>query len=303
MNIIKTGALLLATLSASAAFAQTTGVAAPKPREVGTTEQAQIARVVAARFGANFPSDTRYAAAGPFRFASNKLFSFIDRSDVGSIGLENPQYGINAKPLDPALVGRDVMVPRALKALDKAGINIGELVFANFEDEYVGAGQPQLLPKDYDPRKNSQLVARSVRFERQVNGLPVFGSEVLVGLLPDGSIGRLRYHAPPVDARQLEEAAGLSKLVKAGGWKLPDELRRSDIAVLDMRIGLGQSGFVSVVPRSAPVVRVLIRHLGSDKALPLQSTRYAYFDVNGAEVLLDDVAAVPASVADRKTLR
>ncbi|WP_085317172.1 hypothetical protein [Derxia lacustris] len=304
MNILKPGVLLIAAALTMQAFAQVPGVPAPKPREVSLTERSDLARSIAARFGRNLPTDTSYQAAGPFRIASNKQFSYLERSDnPTSSAIELPDYGLGTKPLDPAANSRDVLLPRALTVLKKAGYPVDELSFANFQDEYIGAGQPQLLPKDFDPRKDALLVARSLRFERISAGLPVFGSEVLVGLLPDGSIGRLRYHAPPLDPVALKAASELARQVAAGGWKLPPELDADGIKVLDLRAGLGVSSFASVQPRSAPVVRVTFRRIGSDASLPLQSTRAAYYDAKGVEVVLDDVIATPPTAATLKTGR
>ncbi|WP_028311976.1 hypothetical protein [Derxia gummosa] len=294
MNIHKPTALALFSAIALQAFAQSPGFEPPRQRDVSTTERADLAKTVATRFGLNLPADTSYNAAGPFRVASNKLFSYLERTDnPTSSAIELPDYGLATKPLDLAANGRDVLVPRALDALKKGGYPVDGLAFAGFQDEYVGAGQPQLLAKDFDPRKTSVPVARSLRFERYSYGLPVFGSEVLVGLMPEGTIGRLRYHAPPLDAAKVKSALELSKLVTSGGWTLPRELGAANIKVLEVRAGIGVSSLASLEPRQAPVVRVTYRRTGSDPKLPVQSTRAAYYDAKGAEVLLDDVIITP----------
>ena len=71
------------------------------------------------------------------------------------------------------------------------------------------------VPADFDPRKASKHVARTVAFERWVDVVPVFGSELLVGLNPDGSLGRFRMHWPKLDPALVKAAGRLASEVRA----------------------------------------------------------------------------------------
>jgi hypothetical protein len=124
-------------------------------------------------------------------------------------------------------------------------------------------------------------------YERNVKGLPVFGSELLVGLMADGQIGRLRMHRPVLDARVIEGALALDKMVASGAWKLPLSVQGKRTKVLEVKAGVGHSGFATPGFRQGAVVRVLYRTTSPDLKTPLQTTGYKYFDPAGKEIVFD----------------
>jgi hypothetical protein len=143
-----------ALLGSWALHAQAQDVVMPKPRTVSTDEQLRINETIFSRFQQSVPRDARYLAAGQFRFVHHKSLHYIERTDLGSVGWENPRYGIASKALDPSVVSVNVLLPRMEESLKRAGLSVAEFKFSRFLDEFAGAAQPFLLPKGFDPRKS-----------------------------------------------------------------------------------------------------------------------------------------------------
>jgi hypothetical protein len=300
MNKLSVLCALTLCAATSSALAQTREAVMPKPREVSGTEQEELAKLISLYTERDPPRELRFAAAGAYRFADSAQFRYFDRNDLGSVALELVRYGTGDRPLDFARLEPSELVLRGLRALERSGLDVRQLRFARLLDEYAGAAQPSLLPTDFDPRRASIQVARTLRFERAVDDLPVFGSEVLVGLMEDGTIGRLRYHAPVLDERVIERARKLRDAVANGTWKLPKLLYEPDTEVLEVQAGVGHSSFASPRYRSAAVVRVIYRRHGGEAEQRLQTTRYAYYDAAGREITLDVFPEAPGTAEGEK---
>jgi len=274
--------------------------AMPRPRDVGAAEKEQLEKRISRSFHRVLPPEATVRAAGPFRFVTSKDFIYIDRTDVGSFSLEATRYGTSAEPLDPAANRNEALLAQIEQRLREIGPDVAGRRFTAFNDEFVGAVQPQGLPRDFDPRKQSRLVARTATFDRFVEQLPVFGSELQIGLQPDGEIGRFRLHWPRLEESQVREAQKLVEAVQSGAWRPPEDLRAKGAEILELRGGIAHSAFVDPGFRSKPVVRVLFRRTTPGLAQPLASTGYKYFDEAGREVVLSIFPAGTPSTANEK---
>jgi hypothetical protein len=259
-----------------------------------------VTKVITARFNQPTPAEIGFTAAGPFRFVNTPAFLYVDRTDVGSVGFELSRYGVSSTALEPASLEREALLARAETALTRTGLRAEGRQFDTFFDEFAGAVQPRGLSIDFDPRSASKHVARTIAFKRTLDGVPVFGSELLVGLMPDGSIGRFRLHWPAIDAKVVEEAVGLQRAMRAQQWVLPESMRRSDIKVLETSAGIGHSGFSDPGFRAQAVVRVLYRKTSESSEYPLVSTGYIYFDASGREVVFSRFPKLPGTAASEK---
>jgi hypothetical protein len=258
----------------------------PEPRPVDDAERAELEELLERRFGRRLPADAEIAAAGPYRFIHSAELTYIDRTDTGSVAFELTAYGIGDDPLDPATIQREVLLPRIDAALERTGLRLAGRTFDAFDDEFAGAAAPESLPPDFDPRRASVHVGRTAAFARQLEQeIPVFGSELIVGLMPDGTIGRLRSHWPGVSDGAGRSAADLRELVASGKWQLPEAMRQPGVEVLETAAGVAQTGFAAPGLRQAAVVRVLYRQR-ADTEPPLVATGYRYFDAEGREVRL-----------------
>jgi hypothetical protein len=271
----------------------------PKPRDIGSAENQEIARLIERRFGAKLAGDIKYRAAGPFRFAGGDQFFYIDRTDTGSVAFERADYGDPYK-VRAAVLTRDIVMRRMTAALKGTDLDAPDRRFAEFQDEFAGAAQPKRLPRNFDPRRASKLVARTANFERVEQGLPFFGSEFLIGLNPDGSIGRFRKHWPKVDASIVARAIELQKTVRAGKWRLPDELRRDDTRIIETTAGVGHSSFAEPGFRAEAVVRVVFRRTAKGTQYPIASTGYRYYTMDGREVRFVRYAELPGSTGKKE---
>jgi hypothetical protein len=273
----------------------------PTPREVAPVEKAELEQVLTGRFGVGLPREVQYNAAGAFRFVGTHSLFFIHRADLGSVALERARYGVSQEALDPALITEDLLLPSIKAALVNAGLHAHGMKFTGFQDEFTGAAQPSELPQEFDPHQNGVHVARTATFNRYEEGLLIFGSELLVGLMPDGSISRLRWHWPKIAPDMVADASRLQKSLRDGDWAMPRELREPTLKILDVTVGVGHSGFADPGFGAVPVVRVLVRKTTQDTEHPLVSTSYRYFDVNGREVRFSNFPQPPGSTLQEKS--
>ena len=300
--ILLIGAMTLIAHKSSSTSQQTdvsTSSDMPKPRELASAENQELARLIERRFGAKPSGEIKYRAAGPFRFAGDNKFFYIDRTDTGSVAFERAEYGDPYKVRAATLIRSAVMrrIPAALKGTD---LDVPDRRFAEFQDEFAGAAEPKKLPRNFDPRKASRLVARTTNFERVEQGVPFFGSEFLIGLNPDGSVGRFRKHWPKVDQAIVARASELQKSVRAGRWRLPAELRGDDITIIETTAGVGHSSFAEPGLRAEAVVRVLFRRTAKGTAYPISSTGYRYYTMDGREVHFVRYAELPGSTGKKE---
>jgi len=303
MNTRTTTTTVLALLVLLQAIMAQERSAAPMPRarELPATERREMTDMIAKRFHANLRGKVGVRAAGAYRFLSTEELFVIDRKDLGSLAYETKTYGAGNKPLEAKLISQDALLPRVDEALRGAGLEIPDKQFARFQDEFVGAFHDRkVLPEGFDPRKESLHVARTVAFQRVVDGVPVFGSELLVGLNPDGSIGRLRMHWPKLNPDELKAARELQAAMKEKKWNLPRSFEEEGVEVLDVTPGIGHSAFADPRFKSAAVVRVLYRRTAKGTQYPISSTAYKFFDRAGKEVLFTSFPAVPATPARLK---
>jgi len=274
-------AALCLLMAGATAFAQ---VAMPKPRAVSDAERAELLRTLAAKFAVADGAKPELNAAGAYRFAGNADFLYVDRTDIGSFLFERASYGLDPKPIDEKEYSREVLLPRLQKALRKVAPTSEAPVFAEFQDEFAGAAPMKTGAAPIDPRKSAVHVARTAAFVREIDGIPVFGSELLAGLDRDGAIGRLRVHWPKVDAALVSDAKKLRELVDGKVWQPPKDLQDPDTKILEVRAGVGHSAFADPGFSSAAVVRVLARRSARGTEYPIASTSYRYFDRDGMEV-------------------
>jgi hypothetical protein len=284
--------------SASAARA---APGAPVLRSVSAVERYELSREVVTRFGQPEPAEMHVSASGPFRFVNAPGFLYLDRTDTGSVGFENPYYGVGSAALEPRALARGAMLDAVDRALQRAGLAAEGRVFDSFHDEFEGAAQPDAMGAGFDPRQASRHVARTVAYQRQIDGLPVFGSELLVGLMPDGSIGRFRLHWPAIDAAVVREAAALRQAVQTQRWAPQQRAQVDGVSILDTQVGVFHTAFADPGFEVRAVVRVTERRSsGGGEKLALQSTGYRYYDLEGRELTLGGVPAAPGTPAELK---
>ncbi len=296
-----TAAVVLMLLAQALAAQERPAPAMPRARELSASERKEMTDMIAKRFHAGVRGKPGMRAAGAYRFLSTEEFFVIDRKDLGSLAYETKAYGTGNKPLEAKLISQEALLPRVEEALRGAGLEVPDKQFARFQDEFVGAFHDRkALPEGFDPRKQSLHVARTVAFQRVFDGIPVFGSELLVGLNPDGTIGRLRMHWPKLNAEELRSARELQAATKEKKWNLPKSLEEDGVEILDVTPGIGHSAFADPRFKTAAVVRVLYRRTAKGTEYPISSTAYKFFDRAGKEVVFTSFPAVPATPAELK---
>ncbi len=272
----------------------------PKPRPVAAAERKEIARILSKRFKVKVDGELAVHAAGPFRFAGNKDLLYIDRTDLGSVAFETAPYGVSDKALEPSQITKEALLPHIEAVVREAGFEVQGYRFASFQDEFAGAAPVKDLPRDFDPRRASTHVARTASYERVVEDIPVFGSELVVGLNPDGSIGRFRLHWPRLNPALVRSAHRLQRAVREKKWTMPKILQDKDTEILDVSAGVGHSAFADPKFRVTAVVRVLYRKGTRETQYPIFSTTYKYFDASGREILFSAFPKIVGTPAEQK---
>jgi hypothetical protein len=271
-----------------------------RARQLAPAERTELTRLISDRFRGRVGADAQYRSAGPFRFVSSDQFQYMDRTDVGSVVFESSQYGVSAAGFDSTATTREALRNAMEAALRQTGLDATGRDFVSFQDEFAGAAQPRGLSIPIDPRAVSRHVARTAEYRRVIDGIPVFGSELLIGLMADGAIGRFRLHWPNIAPGLVADARTLQGAVSAGGWTLPQAMRSSDVRVLEATAGVAHSGIADPGFRVHPVVRVTFRTVSRDSANPLSSTGYKYFDASGREVVFSVFPGLQPTAAERK---
>jgi hypothetical protein len=288
----------LAALTAGCAAQDRPAGLMPKPQAVNAQERQVLLESVRKQFGDRLGEKPEVRAAGAYRFAGGKESVYISRKDLGSVAFESASYGAAKYDLDKNEVSQERLLPRIDAALERAGLKVPDRKFAWFQDEFAGAAPKG--KESIDPREHAKLVARTAAFTRSVDGVPIFGSELLVGLDPDGQIGRLRLHWPRIEPSMLRQARGLQEMVESKKWRLPKGVESEGTEILETIAGVGHSAFADPHFKATPVVRVLVRRVTRETQYPLQSTAYKYFDASGREVQFSAFPKIPGTPAARK---
>ena len=121
-----------------AAQTDTAGNVELRPGNVTASEQQTVAATLARQFGVKPGAELQIRAAGPYRFAGTEDFFLIQRQDLGSMAFETRAYGTSDRALEPKLESQEVLLPRVEEALRRAGFEIPDKRFANFQDEFAG---------------------------------------------------------------------------------------------------------------------------------------------------------------------
>jgi hypothetical protein len=268
------------------------------PRPLPPKEQANVIRSISDRFGAELPVKGR--AAGPFRFINTEDFLYVDRTDVGSVAFSLSQYGTSDRVLDTNTMTTELLLPRLEAVLKKSRLQLAGHRFAGFQDEFVGSVLAQGLPANFDPRSVSRLVARTASFDRYIDEIPVFGSELLVGIMPSGNIGRLRVHWPKVNRSLVKEAKEMQKKVRENTWVMPESMHNEGIEIIEIKAGIAHTGFADPGFEAHAATRITFRKVAAGTAFPITSTGYKYYDKSGRELQLRSFPEVPGTPAEEK---
>jgi hypothetical protein len=273
----------------------------PVRREARAAERQDLEVMIRERFRPRVRGELQVRAAGAYLFAATEDFFVIKRTDVNSVAFGTKAYGVSDEALDPNAISKEALLGRVDQALSQAGFEIRDKKFAHFQDEFAGAfhGRKE-MPADFDPRKASKHLARTVAFERVVEGLPVFGSELIVGLDPEGRIGRFRLHWPKLSPAVVKAAHALESASRAKKWVVPKRLQDRDTEILEATPGVGHSAFADPGFRSAAVVRILYRKTGRAGQYPLATTGYVYIDAQGRDVVFSAFPRIPGTPAIKK---
>jgi hypothetical protein len=276
--------------------------AMPMPREISQKERETLAQLVKERFQQDVPSNAQYQAAGVFRSVVSQEFHYMDRTDIGSVTFDMSRYGISQKQLDPESIDKNALLPRLEETFRNTKLQANGRQFRTFQDEFTNNVTPLNIPKDFDPRSGKH-VARTAQFQRHLDNIPVFSSELLIGQMENGKIGRFRLHWPEIHPEVIQGARKLVNMINQKEWTVPESFRDQDIQILEVTPGIAHSSMADPRYEAQAVVRVLYRKEVKGTPHPLSSIAYKYFDLTGNEIIFNSFPKHPGTRSDAKMLK
>lgn len=239
-------------------------------------------RTTAESLGVTFDEVVRAGSQGTTIGIQSKSVMLSLRTDSRTVFVHDRRFGQpGAGVLD---VPEQEYVALAHDLLGKLGIPTAEIASSVLKQELTQAaghdtasGQMHLEP--VVPGK------RLLELSRQIEGLPVWSSRVLLGLTRERRIGFLEVHWPKIPKTVLEEAKHLAALVKRG-FKPPEH----DPGVsVEMAAGIIHSPAAGFIMDIYPAIRVI--HGGPDGH---GKRRVDYLDRHGRPVAVPRQFDLPA---------
>jgi len=253
-------------------------------------ELEQLRRTGERIFGLKFDTLERAGSEANFIAYKSKSLLFSSRLDSRTYFVQDLRYG----------VGRELGVSKASKReqlrigrtiLKKVGIPSSEVaehkvVTEKSQTAQVDKRGDKVEPGEVEGGRNLMLISR------KIEGLPVWDSNVVIGLTENKQIGFMQLHWPEIPAHVVREAHKLAYKLKRE-WSPPTD---ESASVESAEAGITHSPAIGFVMDIFPAIRVIYRskeNLGRKKVL--------YLDRHGKSVPLPRQAEMPFSPPERRS--
>jgi hypothetical protein len=145
-----------------------------------------------------------------------------------------------------------VLLDTSYKIVSALGIPREEISRASVLTEKLQTGRYDPTTKTY-VRGEITFGKRFVEMGRSVEGIPVFSSRALIGLMRDRRVGSLEVHWPEIPQAVFVQARRYRDVVKEG-WKPPDH---KDAIVEAIDVGIIHSPALGFAMDMYPVIRII----------------------------------------------
>jgi hypothetical protein len=225
--------------------------------------------------GLSFGDDPRTGAEQNLAGVRSSQALFSARLDSRTFFAQNERFGID-RPEEVFGGDDDELIERAVRIVERLGLPIDEIAGRTAVTEQTQAAQVEdgRVVEVEDVRAGK----RFARLTRQVEGLPVWSSNVLVGLTARGTIGFLQLHWPQIPEEVAARAAKLASEARQGFT--PPELPAAKVESVEA--GILHSPALGFLMEFQAAIRVV--YAPEDETVGKKPVLYV--DERGAEVPL-----------------
>lgn len=234
----------------------------------------QRVRTLAEALGVRFDEIVRAGSQGTTIGIQSKSVLFSLRLDSRTFFVHDTRFGPGAE-LGVLEASDDEYIKAAHEILNKLEIPHQELALSSVQQEQAQIAEfnRETGEARFDPVMSGK---RYVTLTRQIDGLPVWSSRVLLGLTKDRQIGFLEAHWPEIPQAAIAEAKRLANRMREG-WSQPEKPLAK---VIEVQAGIIHSPAAGFVMDIYPAIRVI--YASTDERIGKRAVEY--FDRHGKPV-------------------
>jgi hypothetical protein len=213
-------------------------------------EKRRIRRIAEEVLGLRFDEIQRSASAANMVGIQSENLLFSQRQDSRTYFVQDTRYGMD-QAAGVFEGSDDELLERARSILERLDIPRSEI-----GEELVLKEQVQVAQVDQYGTARMEEVQEGkklARLSRQIDGLPVWSSNHILGLTKDAQIGFMQLHWPEILSHVVTEAHKLNYQVEQG-WRPPEQPGATVEAV---EAGIIHSPAVGLLMDIYPVIRVI----------------------------------------------
>ena len=235
----------------------------------------RLAQIGEEVLGLSFGDDSRAGAEQNLAGVRSSQALFSARLDSRTFFAQNERFGVD-RPDGVFRGGDDELIERAVRIVERLGLPAEEIAGRAAVTEQTQAGRVE------DGRvvevEEVQAGKRFARLTRQVEGLPVWSSNVLVGLTALRTVGFLQLHWPRIPQEVAARAVKLASAAREGFT--PPELAGAKVESVEA--GILHSPALGFLMEFQAAIRVV--YAPEDETMGKKPV--LYIDESGAEVAL-----------------
>ena len=226
--------------------------------------------------GLKFDEITRIGSEGNMAGIDSERLLFSRRLDSRTFFVQDQTFGVG-KPAGVFDGPDDELLDRARSILERLELPVGEIAEPSIlrEQTQVGSVDPASGKVDLEPVEAGKRLAH---LTRQIEGLPVWSSNLIVGLTRNAEIGFLQLHWPEIPSEVLDAARKFEASVQQG-WRPPE---RPGATAESVQAGIIHSAALGFVMDVFPAIRVV--YSNPDPTIGRKLTLYVDADGNDVPV-------------------
>ena len=214
-------------------------------------EQDLLRNIALTAFGLAFDTAAAWEASHNMIGLRSQSLLCSRRLDSRTYFVEDSRYGIG-KPGGTCKRSASEQIKRARGILEQTGVPLDEIRAEEVLTEKLAVARVDRETGAVHPEQVQDGRAM-VRMSRQSRGLPVWSSNLLLGLTEDEGIGFLQLHWPVLPEHVMHETQRLAFRVK-DGWQPPEHLQAK---VESVEAGVVHSPAVGFTMEIHPAIRVI----------------------------------------------
>lgn len=237
----------------------------PRQQDLAELQEPALGRTAFEVAGFRFGEDAEFASATTVSGLRAGSLTFSQRHDSLTIFATDSRYGYG-RDLGAWTGSERELSSAAATILESAGVDTSEIADVQAVSEF-GAAAERLSETEFR-MEETELMLKTARARRVIDGIPVWSSYAKIGLTAEGRLGCLELHWPHIPPVIVKEAALLSALVTRGGK--PPEVAGTKPESIE--VGILHSPAIGFFMDVVAAIRVI--YLGEDPAVGRKATQY-----------------------------